>query len=57
MDQENVFKHVGDVPEGLTQQLPGYDGFGNPNRNRAYPSEWPFSEEPNSLASGSQPQE
>jgi hypothetical protein len=41
MDQENVFKHVGNVPEGLAQQSPGYDGLG-PNRSPVHPSEWPF---------------
>lgn len=41
LDQESVFIRVGRVPERLAQQSPGYDGLG-PNRNRAYPSEWPF---------------
>lgn len=43
MDQESVFVRVGPVPERLAQQSPGFDGI-NPNRNRVYPSEWPFSE-------------
>jgi len=43
MDQESVFTRVDRVPERLAQQSSGYDGLG-PNPNRAYPSEWPFSQ-------------
>ena len=50
MEPETVFARSGPVPERLAQQSPGYDELGNPSRNRAYPSEWPFSEEPHSLA-------
>ena len=56
LDQESVFIRVGRVPERLAQQSPGYDGLG-PNRNRAYPSEWPFSELQNSQGSGVRPPE
>jgi len=41
-DEENIVVRSGSVPERLAQQSPGYDDFGNPNRSRVYPSEWPF---------------
>lgn len=51
MDQESVFIRVGAVPERLAQQSPGYEGLG-PNRNRVYPSEWPFANEEDSKTAG-----
>jgi hypothetical protein len=51
MDQESVFIRVGPVPERLAQQSPGYDVLG-PNRNRVYPSEWPFANEEDSKTAG-----
>jgi hypothetical protein len=41
-ESEDALGLTGPVPERLAQQSPGYGERGGPNRDRVYPSEWPF---------------